>query len=170
MRRLQAFQLYACLIGRLREPAITSVIDDGRELVPVLAQRLGVTRAQLAALREAEPATAVRWDRHSPELAVRHLQAHAVPLHQWPGSGRPAQPEAWQSSPWLNDKELTLIRADYFGSNETVRDAVQSFEDDLLRPLIAELDSPRARSIYRLNELKSLIHPTNFSLDRLAPI
>lgn len=62
VRRLQAFQLYACLIGRLREPAITAVIDDGRELVPVLAQRLGVTRAQLAALREAEPATAVRWD------------------------------------------------------------------------------------------------------------
>jgi hypothetical protein len=39
-RRLQALRLYASIADRLREPAITDVIDAGVELVPALTERL----------------------------------------------------------------------------------------------------------------------------------
>ena len=90
-RRLQALQLYASVACRLREPGITEIIDNGGELVPALAERLTLTRAQLRALREAAPPEQMsRHDfAHIYEHSVRHLLAHAVPLHQWPGGGRP---------------------------------------------------------------------------------
>jgi hypothetical protein len=139
-RRLQALRLYVSLADRLREPAITDVIDAGSELVPALTQRLALTRAQLNTLREATPPGAfTSYPRH----AVLHLQAHGVPLHQWPGGGRPAQPQAWQSSPWLTHDELTPVRSDYYGTDRTtVRDAVRSFTNDLLAPLLAEIAPP----------------------------
>jgi hypothetical protein len=157
-RRLQALRLYASLADRLREPAITKVIDTGGELVPALTKRLTLTRAQLSALREATPPDVFdHYPRRKFEHAARHLQAHAVPLHQWPGGGRPSQRAAWQSSPWLDFEEFTLIRADYYGSDPTtVRDAVRGFSDDLLAPMLAELQPSAARSILR-------------TLDTLAP-
>jgi hypothetical protein len=162
-RRLQALRLYASLADRLREPAITKVIDTGGELVPALTERLALTRAHLCALREATPPDAFdHYPRHKFEHAVRHLQAHAVPLHQWPGSGRPGQYAAWQSSPWLPFDEFTLIRADYYGSDPTtVRDAVRGFSDDLLAPMLAELKSPTTSTI----SPSAILH----SLDTLAP-
>ena len=54
-RRLQALRLYASLADRLRKSAITAIIDEGRELVPALTERLAMSRAQLNALREAIP-------------------------------------------------------------------------------------------------------------------
>ena len=143
-RRLQALRLYASIADRLREPAITDVIDAGVELVPVLTERLALTRAQLNTLREATPPGAfTSYQRHNFEHAVIHLQAHAVPLHQWPGGGRPAQHQAWTSSPWLTQDELTPIRSDYYGTDRTtVRDAVRSFNNDLLAPLLAEIAPP----------------------------
>jgi hypothetical protein len=157
-RRLQTLRLYAGLAKRLREPAITEVIDGGGELVPVLAERLAITRPQLRALREASPPdTSRHYLRHNFEHAVRHLQAHAVPLHQWPGRGWSGQHAAWQSSPWLTTDEFTLIRADYYGSDvTTVRDAVRGFIDDLLAPLLAELKSPAACTISPSAILRSL--------------
>jgi hypothetical protein len=160
-RRLQALRLFASIADRLREPAITDVIDTGDELAPVLAQRLGLTRAQLNTLREATPPGAfTSYQRHNFEHAVIHLQAHAVPLHQWPGGGRPAQPQAWATSPWLNYDELTPIRTDYYGSDRTiVRDAVRGFTDDLLAPLLAEIASPRDIGTGDLfNTLEFLLH------------
>ena len=147
-RRLQALRLYTSLAERLRKPAITAVIDAGRELVPALAQGLGLTRAQLVTLREAAlPHTLTSYRSHSFEHAVCHLQAHAVPLHQWPGGGKPGQPAAWAASPWLTTDEFTLVPADYFGSDPvTVRDAVRAFADDLLAPLLAELGSASSAS------------------------
>jgi hypothetical protein len=147
-RRFQALRLYASLAKRLREPAITAVIDDGRELVPALTGRLSLTRAQLAALREATPpGSFARYSRHSFEHAVRHLQAHAVPLCQWPGRGQSGQHEAWATSPWLTTASFALIPADYYGADPTtVCDAVRGFADDLLTPLLAELGSPALTS------------------------
>jgi len=140
-RRLQALRLYASIADRLREPAITDVIDAGRELVPALTERLALTRAELNTLREATPPGAfTSYQLHNFEHAVFHLQAHAVPLHQWPGGGRPAQHQAWASSPWLTLDELTPIRSDYYGTDRTtVRDALRSFTNDLLAPLLAEI-------------------------------
>lgn len=90
-RRLQALRLYAGIADTLREPAITEVIDAGRELAPLLMKQLALTRAQLAALREATPPESFATHRRqSFERAVLHLQAHHVRLHQWPGGGRPA--------------------------------------------------------------------------------
>jgi SIR2-like protein len=99
-RRLQAFRLYGSVDARLREPAITEIIDAGRELVPALTERLALTKAQLRALREAStlPHTLTGLFRNSFEHAVRHLQAHDVPLHQWPGGGRPGQHAACRES------------------------------------------------------------------------
>jgi hypothetical protein len=145
-RRLQALRLYASLADRLYEPAITAVIDAGRELVPALTKRLALTRAQLQALRQATPpGHFASYQRHNFEYAVRHLQAHTVPLHQWPGGGRPGQHAAWQSSRWLTTDEFTLIPANYYADDATtVRDAVRAFSDDLLAPLLADLKSPNA--------------------------
>jgi PcfJ-like protein len=147
-RRCQALRLYTSLAARLRQPAISGIIDAGRELVPALAEGLGLTRAQLAALREAAPPLTLTSHRsHSFEHAVCHLQAHAVPLHQWPGSGQSGQHAAWSSSLWLTTEEFTLIPADYFGPDPvTVRDAVRAFADDLLAPLLAELGSASSAS------------------------
>jgi hypothetical protein len=162
-RRLQAFRLYGSIADRLREHSITEVIDSGRELVPALTERLALTKPQLGALREAAPADALRrYHRYNFEHAVRHLQAHAVPLHQWPGGGRPGQHEAWLSSPWLTIDEFTLIPADYYGSDvTTVRDAVRAFSDDVLAPVLAELQPRAAGSLSPAEILRSL--------DTLAP-
>jgi hypothetical protein len=89
-RRLQAFRLYGSLAARLREPAITEIIDAGRELVPALTKRLALTKAQLRTLREAStlPDTLTSHHRRNFEHAVRHLQAHAV--HNGPAAAVPA--------------------------------------------------------------------------------
>lgn len=147
-RRCQALRLYASVAGTLRQPAVTKAIDTGRELVPVLMKQLSLTRAQLRALREAIlPETFASYRRHSFESAVLHLQAHAIPAHQWPGGGQAGQPAAWSSSPWLIMDELTLIPADYYGADPaTVRDAVRAFSDDLLTPLLGELKPPASKS------------------------
>jgi hypothetical protein len=147
-RRFQALHLYAAIAGTLREPLVTQAIDDGAELVPVLTNRLSLTCAQLRALREATPPEAIAsYQRHSLETVVLHLQAHAIPVHQWPGGGQAGQHAAWSSSPWLAVDDLarglTPIPADYYGADPTtVRDAVHAFADDLLAPLLNELKPP----------------------------
>jgi hypothetical protein len=147
-RRFQALRLYAGISGTLRGPAVTQAIDDGAELVPVLRKRLSLTCTQLRALREATPPEAIAsYRRHSLETVVLHLQAHAIPVHQWPGGGLAGQHAAWSSSPWLavDDlaRDLTPIPADYYGADPTtVRDAVHAFSDDLLAPLLNELKPP----------------------------
>jgi hypothetical protein len=157
-RRQQALRLYASLAHRLRERPITDVIDSGRELVPALTELLGLSRAQLNALREATPPDAFgHYPRRKFEHAVRHLQVHAVPLHQCTGRGRPGQYTAWQSSPWLTTDQFMLIPADYYGRDATtVRDAVSGFADDLLAPLLAELKSPAAVFLSPAAMLRSL--------------
>lgn len=90
-RRCQALRLYSSIADTLRKPAVTEAIDAGYELVPILMKRFTLTRAQLRSLREATPPEAFASHRlHSFERAVLHLQAHAVPLHQWPGGAGPA--------------------------------------------------------------------------------
>ena len=161
-RRLQALQLYAALPNHLRAPAITEVIDAGGKLVPALTERLALSRAEIRALREATPPhTFGQYQRHNFEHAVRHLQAHAVPLHEWPGGGRPAQHEAWQLSPWLKSDDLSPIRADYYGSDTaTVQDAVRAFNDDLLAPLLAEPmhSNTRTDNLRLFSLLQSRLH------------
>ena len=178
VRRAQAFELYTSLADRLRERAITAVIDAGQELVPALAARLALTQPQIRALRQAAPLT----EQHasyldtSHEHAARQLQAHAIPLHQWPGGGRPAQQQAWENSPWLKSRELTLIRADYYGQDETVRDAIKGFRDDLLEPLSAGIATRRAAAALRSSTATlcdcagDMLKPNNFAPERLPPI
>jgi hypothetical protein len=177
-RRAQALELYASLADRLRERAITAAIDAGQELVPVLAARIALTQPQIRALRQAAPLT----EQHASYLdtthehAARQLQAHAVPLHQWPGGGRPAQQQAWASSPWLKSRALTLIRADYYGQDETVRDAIKGFRDDLLEPLSVALAKQHAIRSLRshhttlCDEAADMLKPKNFAPERLASI
>ena len=141
-RRFQALRLYGSLSARLREPDITGVIDTGQQLVPALSKKLALTRAQLSALREATlpEDDFASYHRSKFEQAVRHLQAHAIPLHQWPGRGRPGEHAAWKSSPWLKTDNITLVPADYYGTDPTtVRDAVRAFSEDLLEPLLGKL-------------------------------
>ena len=173
-RRLQAFRFYGSLADRLREPAITEIIDTGRELVPALAKRLALTKAQLRALREAStiPDTLTSYPRRNYEQAVRHLQVHAVPLHQWPGAGKPVQHAAWRSSRWLINDDYTLIPADYYGTDATtVADAVRAFSDDLLAPLLAEHKSPTGSIISPSAILGSLrtLAPDNLFAPLIAP-
>jgi hypothetical protein len=176
-RRVQALELYASLADRLRERAITTVIDGGQELVPALAARLALTQPQIRALRHAKPPTAqMPFLATSYEHAARQLQAHAVPLHQWPGGGRPAQAQAWQDSPWLESRELTLLRADYYSQDETVRDAIKGFRDDLLEPLIAGFAAPHAAGALRSStttlccQAGRILKPETFAPERLGAI
>ncbi len=81
-----------------------------------------MSRAQLNALREATPPRALGNYFGNYEQAVRHLQAHDVPLHLWPGGGavRPIRRLAFiavagESPSCRIARELTLIRADYYG-------------------------------------------------------
>src|SRR5208337_3173267 len=107
---------------------------------------------------------------------VRQLQVHEVPLHQWPGGGRPAQQQAWQQSPWLLSRQLTLVRADYYGADETVRDAIKGFHEDLLEPLIAALATPHASAVLRssyttlCDHAGRMLRPETFMPDRLGPV
>lgn len=173
-RRLQALQLYASVADRLRNPAITDIIDNGSELVPALTERLSLTRAQLRVLREAvAPEQVGRYFGCKYEYSVRQLLAHAVPLHQWPGGGRAGQHAAWQCSPWLKSSELTLIRADYYGADATtVRDATRSFEEDLLHPLLGEIaeqsGSGTRQTDFRLCAL--VVERQNMDHDRLEHV
>jgi hypothetical protein len=160
-RRLQALRLYASIAETLREPALTEAIDAGRELAPLLMKRLALTRAQLRTLREALPPDTLASDRRRNfERAVRHLQAHNIPPHQWPGGGQAGQYAAWASSAWLARDELTLIPADYYGADPaTVRDAVRGFTDDLLTPLLGEFKLPAAASDILPSVILNLLTP-----------
>ena len=172
-RRAQALELYTSLADRLRERAITAVIDAEQELVPALAARLALTQPQIRVLRQAAPLTEqhASYLNTNHEHAARQLQAHAIPLHQWPGGGRPAQQQAWESSFWLKSRELTLIRADYYGQDETVCDAIRGFRDDLLEPLRAGIATRRAAAALRsstttlCDHVGDMLKPKNFAPD-----
>jgi len=141
-RRFQAFSLFASVRDILREESITDAIDTGQELVPLLANRLCLTPPELRALRQAAPMVRPSAFRGSDDYlaALAHLRAHQLPLHEWPGKGRPGQQAAWISSPWLREDGHVLVRADYHPADPVqVRDAVSAFEDDLLNPLIRSL-------------------------------
>lgn len=164
-RRFQALRLYASIADILREPAITEAIDAGQELVPILMKRLSLARAEIGALREATAPSAItgypyNYRRRNFERTVLRLQAHGIPLHRWPGRGRPGHHVAWGSSPWLAADELTLLPADYYGADPaTVRDAVRAFSDDLLAPLTADCKPPQAASDPSPSAILSTLSP-----------
>ncbi|MCW0234064.1 MAG: PcfJ domain-containing protein [Ferrovibrio sp.] len=153
-RRLQAFQLYDALPTMLRDLAITEIIDEGRPLAPAIMQRTGLSAPELKALRQSR--TVDRAIGHSTdfERAIEELKAYSVPLHEWPGEGRPGQAYAWETSPWVKRQRSHLIRLDYLDEEGTsVQDAVNALRDDLLRPLASErLRVGGLKGGYRLTE------------------
>lgn len=121
------------------EESITAAIDDGLPLKPLLAKRLGISGAELRSLRGAcaQERIASGYGRDF-VAAVRELKAHSVPLHEWPGNGKPNQPQAWRNTPWLTLREPQLLRPDRFDpQNDEMRDAINAFRDDILCPLVA---------------------------------
>ena len=176
---MQALQLYASVVCRLREPGITEIIDNGGELVPALAERLTLTRAQLRALREAAPpeqrrvATTLRTYTNIPcaicwPMPCRCINGRAAAA---PGSTRPGgAPHGKQMS------ELTLIRADYYGDDATtVRDAIRSVKEDLLNPLLGEIAEQSGTGTRQTDfQLCTLIEPVleqeQLDRDRLAHV
>jgi hypothetical protein len=133
-RRWQALGIYAALSTVLREKSITLTIDEGRPLKPILMDRIGISAAELKALRGARSLPAALKSAIDLEHAVVELKAHGVPLAEWPGRGEPDQPAAWQQSPWAGIHRNTIIRVDYVGS-EHARDAIGALAEDILRPL-----------------------------------
>lgn len=138
-RRLQATTLYGALSQSLRRPDITSVVDNGGPLAPALMAAHDLSRAELRCLRES------RRLRHTIEsstdfhAALEELKAHCVPLAEWPGNGRPAQPEAWEGSIWLKMPRSHLVRPDYADPEfPGVQDALAALKSDLLRPLVSD--------------------------------
>lgn len=148
-RRLQAFRLFAGLPDVLIEPSVTAAIDNGIPLIPVLAARLHLTEAEIRSLRGAanpNPASYYSITTHYLD-AVRELKAHSVPLHEWPGGGRPDQPQAWIRTPWLGPLKLCLLRPDRADpADHETQDAINGFRDDILRPIAA---SRAAQSPFR---------------------
>jgi hypothetical protein len=134
LRRWQALEIYAALSTVLREKSITLAIDEGRPLKPILMDRLGVSAAELKALRGARSLPAALKSAIDLEHAVVELKAHGVPLAEWPGRGEPNQPAAWLQSPWAGVRRNTIVRMDYVGS-EHARDAIGALAEDILRPL-----------------------------------
>lgn len=146
-RRRQALELFASLSRTLMEPDITAAIDKAVPLNPILVARLGVPEAALRSLRGAHR-FAGGFDMLVPDFegAVEELRAHSIPLHEWPGQGKPDRPEAWMNNPWLGRGKYQLLRPDHFDpDNDEVRDAVTGFRDDILRPMFAA----RASALYR---------------------
>ncbi|MBN9070013.1 MAG: PcfJ domain-containing protein, partial [Rhizobiales bacterium] len=133
-RRWQALTIYAALSTVLREKPITLAIDEGRPLKPILMDRLGISAAELRALRGARSLPAALKSAIDLEHAVVELKAHGVPLAEWPGRGEPDQPAAWQQSPWAGVHRNAIIRVDYVGSDHA-RDALGALAEDILRPL-----------------------------------
>lgn len=133
-RRWQALTIYAALSTVLREKPITLAIDEGRPLKPILIGRLGISAAELKALRGARSFSEAIKTGVDLERAVVELKAHGVPLAEWPGRGEPDQPAAWLQSPWAGVHRNTIVRMDYVGS-EHARDAIGALAEDILRPL-----------------------------------
>lgn len=142
LRRAQAVEAYGCVLDLLMTDAVTAVIDAGEPLAPTLMHRLGLSRAEVRALVGACEATEAVKQWKDRQEVVMALRDHHVPIHEWPGGGRPRQPAAWQTSRWVlsaghGAKSSSLIRADYHGADPTqVHDAVEAFRKDLLRPLM----------------------------------
>lgn len=135
MHRWQALGIYAALSTVLREKPITHAIDEGRPLNQILMDRLGISAAELRALRGARTLSNALQAGVDLEHAVTELKAHGVPLSEWPGRGEPNQPLAWLRSPWATVHRNTIVRVDYVDSNQHARDAVAALAEDILRPL-----------------------------------
>lgn len=133
-RRWQALEIYAALSTVLREKSITLAVDEGRPLKPILMDRLGISAAELRALRGARSLPAALKSAIDLEHAVVELKAHGVPLTEWPGRGEPDQPAEWLQSPWAGVHRNSIVRMDYVGS-EHARDAIGALAEDILRPL-----------------------------------
>jgi hypothetical protein len=159
LRRRQALETFGCVFDFLVTKAVTAAIDAGEQLTPALIEGLGLTRAQARALvGSREPAeTASGWrDR---QFVIKALRDHEVPIHEWPGQGRPNRPTDWSTSPWMCTDDYyvgpgALVRADYFGEDPTqVRDAVRGFQKDLLGPILtARLARHDPRELRRQSE------------------
>lgn len=138
-RRLQTMTRYGALSVTLREPDVTSAIDAGKPLAPLLMERHGLSAAELRALRDARRLKSAVEAPTDLSVAVQELKAHEVPLNEWPGSGKPGQSDAWQRSVWVTGRRQHIIRPDYFKpSAQGVQDAIAALHADLLRPLAAE--------------------------------
>ena len=83
----------------------------------------------------------------------------------------PANTRPGQRSPSLGTRDLTLIRADYYdgADNASVRDAVRAFNDDLIIPLLADLELPPPK-ITCLTSLELTLHSANLTAGQLAAI
>lgn len=139
VRRLQAMTVYGSLSGTLRDDAVTAAIDAGLQLAPILMKCLDLSAAELRALRNG------RTLRHAIEAstdfraAVEELKVHGVPLHEWPGGGRPDQARAWESSVWARGSRQHFVRPDYLDPcKDAVTDAINALRADLLGPLVVE--------------------------------
>jgi hypothetical protein len=168
-RRWQALTIYTALSTVLREKPITRAIDEGRPLKPILMDRLGISAAELKALRGARSLPAALKSAIDLEHAVVELKAHGVPLAEWPGRGEPDQPAAWQQSPWAGIHRNGIIRVDYVGSDHA-RDAIGALAEDILRPLAVHRATIAKRGDLAYSFLHSFEFPAGLrnSRDRWA--
>lgn len=169
-RRWQALRIYAALSTVLREKSITAAIDDGVPLNPILMDRLGVSTAELRALRGARSLTTALQTGSDFAAMIPELKAHGVPLTEWPARGEPDQPTAWSLSPWVGHHRNTIIRVDYVNANQHVSDAISALAEDILRPLVANRAVLAKRNMVAHAFLQSLEFPTGLrnSQDRRA--
>lgn len=119
--------------------------------------RLGVSTAELRAVRGARSLPAALKTAVDLEHAVVELKAHGVPLAEWPSRGEPDQPAAWLQSPWAGVHRNTIVRVDYVG-NQHARDAVGALAEDILRPLAVH----RATIAKRRDLAYSFLHSFEF--------
>lgn len=138
-RRLQAFRLFAALDSVLTDPLVTSAIDNGIPLIPTLANHLDLTEAEVRGLRGAfEPDPFSYRSRAYILDGIQELKAHSVPLCEWPGGGKPDQPQAWKGTPWLETRKRHLLRPDLADpADHEAQDAINGFRYDILRPIAA---------------------------------
>lgn len=158
MRRWQALGIYAALSAVLREKPITLAIDEGRPLNPILMGRLGISTAELRALRGAGTFSSSLRAGVDLEQAVIELKAHSVPLAEWPGCGEPDQAHAWLQSPWASVHRNAIIRVDYVG-NQHSRDAIGALAEDILRPLAVHRTTIAKRGDLAYSFLQSFEFP-----------
>ncbi|RFC64750.1 PcfJ domain-containing protein [Mesorhizobium denitrificans] len=162
IRRVQALQLYAAVSNILTERPITDAIDDGLPLNPILAKRLDISETELRSLRGAREQERM-FTSFGPDFvtAVRELKVHSVPLQEWPGNGKPDQPQAWLNTPWLTLREPQLLRPDRFDpQDDAMRDAIGAFRDDILCPLV--IDRARTRFPQMPRRIRDFLYDLRF--------
>jgi hypothetical protein len=127
-RRIQALTSYGLVWKTLMKPEATEAIDAGERLSPILCGMLDVDPARLRRITNAIPLGSVLRSTDRSDV-VEELVAYRVPAHEWP--------KDWNDTLWTRTGQKSFLSPAITDGSTEARDALQAFQDDVLRPVMA---------------------------------